>query len=192
MFGGGFDQRGRPDLILCTDSLPLAARPDVLVFQSEPLPDPLDVLGSPICHLWASSSALDTDFTLKLVDVYPPHPDYPAGFALNLCDTIVRARYRNGRRTAELIEPGKVYLFELELPPVCNRFERGHRIRLDVSSSSAPQFDVNPNTGEPLGTARGAVRARNTIWHSATYPSQLVLPVAAGSDHELAASATSD
>src|SRR4029453_16443147 len=118
-------------------------RPDVLVFQTEPLGEPLEVVGEAEVALWVSSSAVDTDFTAKLVDVYPD------GVALNLVDTILRARYRSSRERAEWMGPEKEYRLVLALPPVGNLFAAGHRTRLDISSSNFPRFDVNPNTGEP-------------------------------------------
>ncbi len=180
LYGGGFDQRGREELLFPRDSLPLAARGDVLVFRTPPLVEELEVVGSVDVRLHVSSSARDTDFTAKLIDEYPPSEDYPHGFALNLCDAIVRMRYRDGRRTAELIEPGELY--EITVGPLVtgNLFAAGHRIRLDVSSSSAPQFDVNPNTGGPLGLERGFVVARNTIHHDAARPSRVRLPLSPG------------
>jgi len=127
--------------------------------------------------MWISSSAVDTDFSMKLIDVMPPNPDYPHGFAMLLTDSIQRCRYRNSREKAELMTPGEVYLLEFQLYPTSNLFATGHRIRVDVSSSNWPRFDVNPNTGEPLGRHRSTEVARNTVFHSREYPSQLVLPV---------------
>lgn len=175
--GGGFDQRGRADLWVCKDTLPLASRHDILVFQTEPLADDVEVTGPITVKLWASSSAVDTDFTAKLIDVYPPNEDYPDGFALNLADSIIRARYRNTWEEAELLQPGEIYEFTIEPQATSNLFKVGHRIRLDISSSNFPHFDVNPNTGEPLGRSRCLVVAHNTIYHDATHPSHVVLPV---------------
>ena len=99
-------------------------------------------------------------FTAKLIDVHPPNADYPDGFAQNLSDSILRARYRGSRERPELLEPGRVYAFEIVMYPTSNCFAAGHRIRLDVSSSNFPRFDVNPNTGGPLGTDRRMRRGR--------------------------------
>jgi putative CocE/NonD family hydrolase len=118
-----------------------------------------------------SSSSVDTDFTAKLVDVFPD------GFAMNLVDTILRARYRDSRERAEPLVPEREYRLTLVLPPVSNLFKAGHRIRLDVSSSNFPRFDVNPNTGEPLGRNRGHVVAANTVHVDADHPSHVVIPV---------------
>jgi putative CocE/NonD family hydrolase len=127
--------------------------------------------------LWASSSAKDTDFTAKLIDVYPPNPDYPDGLAMNLTDSIIRARYRNGYEKPELLTPHEVYLFTFELYPTSNVFKAGHRIRLDISSSNFPRFDVNPNTGGPLGTERRVEVAQQAVYHDAEHPSHVVLPI---------------
>jgi uncharacterized protein len=176
MFGGAFDQRGRSDLLLCRDTLPLAARPDVLVFRTEPFATPVEITGPIEVHLWVSSSAHDTDFTVKLIDEYPPNRDYPNGFAMNLSDAIVRMRYRNKRQLAACITPGEVYGLTVEPPPTSNIFDVGHRLRLDISSSNAPQFDVNPNTGAALGQSTGSLVARNTLYHDRERPSHVVLP----------------
>ena len=177
MPNGGFDQRGAPWVFGAKDMLPLSARSDVLVFQSEPLDRAVEVTGPLEVRLWASSSAADTDFTAKLIDVYPPSADYPEGYALNISDSIIRARYRNDRTKAELMKPGEICEFTIVPYPTSNVFAAGHRIRLDISSSNFPRFDVNPNTGEPLGKSRRIVIADNTIYHDATHPSHVVLPV---------------
>ena len=127
--------------------------------------------------LEVSSTAPDTDFTAKLIDEYPPGPDYPLGFDLNICDSITRMRYRSSLERAELMEPGKVYTARIHLYPTSNLFQKGHRIRLDVSSSNFPRFDVNPNTGEPLQEHRRMVPADNTVHHDRTRASHVVLPI---------------
>lgn len=177
MPGGGYDQRGAPTFFGCRDALPLAARPDVLVFQTPPLDDELEITGPLVVRLWAASSALDTDFTAKLIDVYPPNVDYPDGYALNLADGIIRARYREDRARPRMLTPGQAVELEIVLYPISNLFARGHRIRLDISSSNFPRFDVNPNTGEPLGRHRRFEVAQQTIHHDAAHPSQIVLPL---------------
>ena len=121
--------------------------------------------------LQASSSAVDTDFAGKLVDVHP------TGFCQRLCDGIIRARYRNGPDKPELIEPGLVYEFDLDLWNTAHVFKAGHRIRLEVASSAFPKFDRNLNTGEDIGTGTRMVRAENRVWHDAEHPSRLILPV---------------
>lgn len=177
MPAGGYDQRGRPGLFGCTDTLPLNARHDILTFQTPPLEVDTEVTGPIRVQLWASSSAVDTDFTAKLMDVYPPNVDYPDGYALNINDSIIRARYRDDRTTPTLLTPGEIYPFEIVLYPTSNLFARGHRIRLDLSSSNYPRFDANPNTGDPLGTSGRTVVADNTIYHDAAHRSQITLPV---------------
>ncbi len=177
MIAGAFDQRGDLRFFGCKDSLPVSARSDVLVFQTPPLEADVEVTGPVTVKLWASSSALDTDFTAKLIDVYPPNSDRPRGFELNLTDSITRARYRNCRERTELLEPNRIYEFTIVLYPTSNLFQFGHRIRLDISSSNYPRFDVNPNTGGPLGLERGWVLANNTIYHDSDHPSHIILPI---------------
>jgi uncharacterized protein len=177
MPNGGYDQRGDPRFFGCKDSLPLAVRQDVLVFETPPLEQDVEVTGPLVVKLWASSSAVDTDFTAKLVDVYPANAHYPDGFALNISDSIIRARYRKDRTHAEFLTPGEVVEFEIVLYPTSNLFAKGHRIRVDISSSNFPRFDVNPNTGEPLGRHRRFELAQQTIYHDAEHPSHIVLPV---------------
>jgi uncharacterized protein len=177
MPAGGFDQRGRPDVFGAKDRLPLAARRDVLVFATEPLDADLEVTGPLAVNLWAASSAVDTDFTAKLIDWYPPSSDYPDGYALNLEDSIIRARYRDDRSRPSLLTPGEVYRFRITLFPTSNVFKKGHRIRLDISSSNFPRFDVNPNTGEPLARNARLAAADQLIHHDPTHASHIVLPV---------------
>lgn len=174
---GAWDQRGGEHIWNWTKPIPLSARRDVLVFQTEPLDRDLEVTGEIEVRLWASSSAVDTDFTAKLIDVYPPSPDFPGGFDLNLEDGIVRARFREGLAYEKLMEPGRVYEFTVRLYPTSNIFKRGHRIRLDISSSNFPRFDVNPNSGEPLNRHRRLVVATNSVYHDRARPSHVLLPV---------------
>jgi hypothetical protein len=174
---GAYDQRCRADTWTCPDTRPLSARNDVLVFETEPLQQDVEVTGRLIVKLWASSNAPDTDFTAKLVDVYPPNKDFPAGVDLNVEDGIVRARYRNSLEHAEMMRPGEVYPFTIETYPTSLVFQKGHRIRLDISSSNFPRFDVNPNTGEPLNNNRRWAIAVNTIYHDDRHPSHILLPI---------------
>jgi uncharacterized protein len=157
--------------------LPLAMRPDVLVFQTPPLEHDVEVTGDIVVKLWISSSAVDTDFTAKLIDVYPPNEDYPGGYHLNLSDSIIRCRYRNSFEHEELMTPGKIYLVQISLAPTSNLFIAGHRIRLDISSSNFPRFDLNPNTGESMGRHTHQIKAQNTVYMDAEHPSHLVLPI---------------
>lgn len=176
MTNGGYDQRPRDDTLGATDRLPLSERQDVLVFRSEPLGEDLEIAGPVQVRLWVASSAVDTDFTAKLVEEIPPNPDYPLGFDLNLGDSILRLRYRESLDAPKLVEPGQIVPITITLYPTANVFKRGHRVRLDVSSSNFPRFDVNPNTGEPLGNHRRMVIAENTIHHDRDHPSCLLLP----------------
>ena len=177
MLQGAWDQVGGEHVWNWPNPVPLSARNDVLVFQTGPLAEDLEVTGEIEVRLWVSSSAVDTDFTAKLLDVYPPSSDWPGGFAMNLTDGIVRARFRESLKQEKLMEPGKVYPVTIRLYPTSNVFKKGHRIRVDLSSSNFPRFDVNPNTGEPLNGNRLRQPAVNTIHHDAEHPSHIALPV---------------
>nr|WP_269799197.1 CocE/NonD family hydrolase [Halorubrum aethiopicum] len=168
------DVRGRPAYG------PLEERNDVVVFRTPPLEEAVEVAGPIRVRLHASTDGPDTDFTAKLIDEYPASEAFPSGFALNLTDSICRGRYRNYRREPDLLEPGEVYEFELELYPTANVFEPGHRIRLDVSSSNYPRYDVNHNTGGDLYGDREYRTAMNTIHHGAEHPTCVELPVRSG------------
>lgn len=184
--GGGYDQRGRAEFVVCTDTLPLAARKDVLVFRTDALEQPMELTGPIVVRLWISSSAVDTDFTAKLIDEYPPSEDYPEGYALNIADAITRVRYRNSREKAELMEPGTVYEIEINPQATSNLFALGHRIRVDISSSNFPHYDINTNTGEALGLERTFTVAHQTLYHDAARPSHIVLPVIPATTHHSA------
>ena len=121
--------------------------------------------------LHAATTAKDTDFTAKLVDV---HPD---GKAYNLCDGIIRARWRNSRTQAELVEPGKVLNYEIDLWVTSNLFKVGHKIRVEISSSNFPRFDRNLNGGGPFGEDTKVFPATQTIYHDAEHASHILLPV---------------
>jgi len=175
--GGGFNQTCHPGVFGAKDSLPLAARHDVCVFCTDPLEEDVEVTGVPEVVLYASSDCVDTDFTVKLIDAYPPNEDYPVGYALNIQDSIIRARYRERKEPPEFLQPGRAYAFRVPLFPTSNVFKKGHRIRLDVSSSNFPRFDVNPNTGEPMGRNSTWRVATNSIYHDEEHPSHLLLPV---------------
>jgi len=178
MLAGGYDQHEHPRFFGCRPPyLPLGSRPDVLVFQTGPLAEDTEVTGPVEVKLWVASSAADTDFTAKLIDVYPPSPWYPNGYHLNLSDSILRLRYRAGDGRAALLPAGEAAEITITLYPTSNLFVAGHRIRLDISSSNFPRFDVNPNTGEPCGQERRRVVADNTVFHQAARPSRLILPV---------------
>lgn len=146
-------------------------REDVLVFTSEPLTSELEVTGPVKVVLYAATSVKDTDWTAKLVDV---HPD---GRVINLCDGIIRARYRESADEPTLIEPEKTYRYEIELWVTSNAFLPGHKIRVEISSSNFPRFDRNPNTGHPFGADAELTKASQTMHHSSQYASHILLPV---------------
>jgi putative CocE/NonD family hydrolase len=168
---------------LCCDAVHLApgprdqkdveARPDVLVYSTEPLEKDLEVTGQVTLDLFASSSAVDTDFTAKLVDVWPN------GFAQNLTEGILRARFRESTTEAKPIIPGNIYEYKIDMWSTSNVFLKGHRIRLEVSSSNFPRFDRNLNTGKSAAESATFVKATNTIYHDTAHPSALLLPVVA-------------
>lgn len=126
---------------------------------------------------------MDTDFTAKLIDVYPSNADYPGGFDLNIGDGIRRARFRDSLKVEKLMEPGTIYPLSIQLYPTSNIFKSKHRIRLDISSSNFPRFDVNPNTGEPLNNNRQIKTAVNTIYHDGNGPSHIILPIVPSESH---------
>ena len=175
---GAYDQREADAVFGATlPYLPLKSRDDVLVFQTAPLETDVPVIGPIKVRLFVASTAVDTDFTAKLVDVYPPTADFPTGFDMNITDGILRARYRDRPDRQEMMSPGEIYEIEITPFPTANVFKKGHRIRIDVSSSNFPRFDVNPNTGEPLGENRRRIKADNTVYHDAVRASHIVLPV---------------
>ncbi len=176
--GGAYDQREDARFFATKGNhLPLAARADVLVFETPPLEDNLIVSGKVSARLFIESDAPDTDFTIKLVDVYPASEDYPQGFAMNISDGIFRCRYHKSWSHPEKLSPGVVYEIEVEAFATQNCFRKGHKLRLDIASSNFPKFDVNPNSGEPEGEAYTKRVAKNTIHCSAAYPSALNLEI---------------
>lgn len=175
---GGADQRTRPDLHGCAPPYgPLESRPDVLLFATEPLDEPLEVTGPIAATIYLSSDAPDTDLFVMLQDYYPPSAAWPDGYRLNVADGIMRVRYRDGMDRPQPMEPGQVYRVVVPLYPTSNRFAAGHRLRLLVSFSSFPRFDVNPNTGQPIGRHTRTQAATNTIHLSPEHPSAVELPV---------------
>ena len=175
--GGGYDQMQDPTTGAGKTELPLAARSDNLVFMTPPLPKDTEVTGPIEVVLYVSSSSVDTDFTAKLIDQYPPNEDYPHGYALQLTYSIQRTRYREGYESEILMEPGQIYEVRFPLPPTSNLFCAGHKIRVDISSSNWPKYEVNPNTGEPVGRHRCRQVARNQVFCDARHPSHIVLPL---------------
>ncbi|WP_033319874.1 CocE/NonD family hydrolase [Streptomyces yerevanensis] len=176
MVGGAFDQV--PDARFHgarEPYLPLNSRPDVISLTTPPLTEPLTVTGPVTARLFISSSAPDTDFTVKLIDVHPPNEDYPHGFAMNLTEGIFRCRFHKSFEHPEPLSPGEVYEIRIPAPDTANRFEAGHRLRVDISSSDFPRFDVNSNTGEPEALTRRKVVATNRVHMDAAHPSAVLL-----------------
>jgi putative CocE/NonD family hydrolase len=171
--GGSFDNAryypGGPH-----DQRPIEMRADVLCYTSAPLTADLEVTGPIKLVLYAATDGQDTDWTAKLVDVAP------SGYAMNLCDGILRARYRAGFSLPTLLTPNEVYEYVVDLGVTGNVFRQGHCIRLEVSSSNFPRFDRNPNTGHPIGMDAELRAAQQTVYHSPQYPSHLLLPVIPG------------
>jgi putative CocE/NonD family hydrolase len=159
-------QIGGPD-----DYSAVERRDDVLVYTTPPLEEDLEVTGPVRMELFASTSARDTDFMAKLLDVWPN------GFAQRLTDGMVRGRFRKGMDRPELLEPGRVYRFEIDLWNTSHVFKKGHRIRVEIASSAFPKYDRNLNTGAPLGRSTDMEVAEQTVYHSKQYPSAIILPV---------------
>lgn len=153
------------------DQSAVETREDVLVFTSEPLTHPLEVTGPLTVSLFASSTARDTDFTAKLVDV---HPD---GFAQRIQEGIIRARYRESLEREQLLERGEIYQYTIDLWATSNVFLPGHRIRVEISSSNFPRFNRNLNTGVDPYTTTDMVRSTQTIYHDTDHPSHILLPI---------------
>jgi putative CocE/NonD family hydrolase len=162
-------QVGGPD-----DYAAIERRDDVLVYVTEPLAADLEVTGPLRVELYAASSAPDTDFMAKLVDIWP------SGFTQRIADGMVRARFRDGMDRPSLIEPGKIYCYTIDCWNTAQVFKAGHRIGLEISSSAFPKYDRNLNTGAPLGKTSEMAVAEQTIYHDAEHPSAIVLPVIPG------------
>lgn len=158
------------------DQTPVEMRNDVLVYTSQPVTEPLVIAGRISATIWASTTAPDTDFTVKLCDVFPD------GRSINLTEGIIRGRFHRSLREASLLEPSQVYRFEIDVGVTANVFQPGHRIRLEVSSSNFPAFDRNPNTGGPFGEDNewDLAPATQSVFHNSECPSHVVLPVLAG------------
>ncbi|MGY6695428.1 MAG: CocE/NonD family hydrolase [Roseinatronobacter sp.] len=174
MTGGAFDQVEHPDgFNQNATGRPIVSRPDVLVFESAPLDKAVTLVGDVSVSLYISSDRPTTDFTAKLVDVYPPNPDYPDGYAMNLSDGILRTCFRAGFDQYCALTEGEIARIELRLYPTANRFEIGHRIRLEISSSNFPRFDINPNhlAGEDQSTTK--FKAVNRVHFGPRHPSCL-------------------
>jgi putative CocE/NonD family hydrolase len=153
------------------DQTKIEEREDVLVYTGEPLTSDLEVTGPISLKLFAASSVPDTDFTAKLVDLRPD------GYAQNLAEGVIRARFRESLLYPTLITLGKVYEYTVDLWATSHVFKAGHRLRLEVSSSNFPRYDRNPNTGHDFGVDAELRTAEQTVFHDSRYPSHLVLPV---------------
>jgi putative CocE/NonD family hydrolase len=154
------------------DQRPVERRDDVLVFTSDVLESDTEVTGPVVVRLFASSSCPDTDFVARLCDVHPN------GLSINLCEGVIRARFREQKwDKPKLMEPGEIYEFTIELEPTSNVFLKGHRIRLQIASSNFPLWDRNPNTGGDPPTERHTRRAEQSIFHDASHPSHVMLPI---------------
>jgi putative CocE/NonD family hydrolase len=177
MEGGAYDQVTTPHVFGATAPyLPLAARRDVLVFATPPLTEHVEIAGPVEVHLTLSTDAPDADITVKLVDWAPANADYPQGFAMNLCDGILRLRYREDWSKPRPMTPDNRVEVVIPATPTAALFRAGHRIRIDIAGSNFPRFDVNPQTGEPEGQARGQ-RIATTTLHLGTTQARLVLSV---------------
>ncbi|HZO57997.1 MAG TPA: CocE/NonD family hydrolase [Bryobacteraceae bacterium] len=168
---GGNNCCGTPTLAGPKDQRPIESRHDVLVYTGAILTEPVTIAGPVKMKLWAATDGRDTDWMVKLVDVAPN------GFAMNIAEGILRARFRNGLDKMALLEPGKAYEFEVDMAGTANVFQKGHRIRVDITSSNFPQFDRNPNTGEDLGASSRVRTAKQTIHHGGVQASYILLPV---------------
>jgi uncharacterized protein len=153
------------------DQQQVESRNDVLVYTTAPLKEDTEVTGPVNTIIYASSSARNTDFTAKLVDVYPN------GRAMRICEGIIRADHRNPSEKPSLIEPGKIYQFNIDMWATSNLFRKGHCMRVEISSSNFPRFDRNLNTGNYFATDTTVMKADQIIYHSSEYPSYIILPV---------------
>jgi putative CocE/NonD family hydrolase len=153
------------------DQKSVETREDVMVYSTETFEKDMEVTGPVTLDLYAKSSAVDTDFTAKLVDVWPN------GFVQNLTEGIIRAKYRESQTTAKNLVPDQVYKFKIDLWATSNVFLKGHKLRVEITSSNFPRFDRNMNTGEDAKSATHGVKATNVIYHDAQHPSALILPV---------------
>jgi putative CocE/NonD family hydrolase len=153
------------------DQRAVEERKDVLVYSTKALKQPVEVAGPVSVTLWVSTNAKDTDFTAKLVDVFPD------GMARNLTDGILRLRYRNSLAQPELVKPGELYKITVDAGVTSNVFMKEHKIRLEVSSSNFPRFDRNPNTGGVIASATKLAKANQIIFHDANHPSCLTMLV---------------
>lgn len=171
---GGNNCCGSPTPAGPMDQRPIEKRNDILVYTSDVLTEDLTIAGPVNMELYASTDGPDTDWMIKLIDVYPD------GRSMPISEGILRAKFNEGLDKIKLLKPGETYTFKIELTGTANVFLKGHRIRVDITSSNFPQFDRNPNTGEPLGTSSKVRVARQVISHGGNYPSAIILPVVKG------------
>ena len=179
MEAGGFDQREGPDFFGSREPWsPLADRTDVLVFETDPLGSDVELTGQAVAELFVSSTALDTDVMIKIVDVYPVSTDYPEGYALNIAHGLLRMRFRDSFEVPEVMEPGKIYRVQIASFPMSNLFAAGHRIRLEIAGSNFPHFDINPATDWRI-EGLDPVVAENSVYLGGSLASRILLPVIA-------------
>lgn len=178
MEGGVFDQVTTPETFAALPPFgPVAARADVLSFATEPLAQGIEIAGTPTLILELSTDVPDMDIAFKLIDVAPPSTDYPAGFAANLTDGILRLRYRDSWETPALLTPGDRVRISIEAPPIANIFAVGHSIRVDISGANFPKFDINPQTGEDAPNASGTRISTTSVHLGEGAGSRLILPL---------------
>jgi len=168
---GGNNCCGTPTAAGPKDQRPIESREDVLVFTGEALKEPIAIAGPISMKLFAATDGRDTDWMIKLVDVYPD------GFAMNIAEGILRSRFRKGLDKMELLTPNQVYEFDIDMAGTANVFQAGHRIRIDIMSSNYPQFDRNPNTGDPLGASNRTRIANQTVLIGGSRASHVILPI---------------
>jgi hypothetical protein len=159
------------DLCGPRDRSQIERRPDVLTYTTAPLEEDTEVTGPVSAVIFAASSAVDTDFTAALIDVEQD------GKAIILCEGICRARFRNGTDSPEMMKPAKVYEFKIDMWDTSNVFKRGHRIRVEISSSNFPRYNRNLNTGKSVESDSEIRVAHQTVYHDAERPSHVLLPV---------------
>jgi putative CocE/NonD family hydrolase len=177
MEAGGYDQREGPAFFGAREPWrPLAERSDLLVFETPALDTDVELTGQAVADLFVSSTAADTDITIKIVDVYPPSADYPDGYALNIAHGILRMRFRDSFEAPEPMEPGKVYRVRIASFPMSNLFAKGHRIRVEIAGSNFPHFDINPNVDWRV-PGLSPVAAENSVHLGPRAGSRLLLPV---------------
>ena len=168
---GGNNCCGTPTPAGPRDQRPLETREDILVYTSDFLTDSITIAGQVVMKLFAATDGPDTDWMIKLIDVYPD------GYAMPVSEGILRARFREGLDQIKLLTPNQTYEYDITMTPTANVFLPGHRIRVDITSSNFPQFDRNPNTGAPLGTDAKTRVAEQTIFHGGRKASNIILPV---------------